>query len=76
MRNPSLFWGLVAQQLCVLRHRFVFPTGLALDKGFVYFFGPKIMIPATNEKVPPRIFGHNALPRTLAGTRIGGDGSY
>ena len=33
-------------------------------------------IPATNEKVPPKVFGHNSLPRALAGTRIGGDGSY
>ena len=25
---------------------------------------------------PPRVFGHNSLPRTLTGTRIGGNGSY
>ena len=24
----------------------------------------------------PRVFGHNSLPRTLTGTRIGGNGSY
>ena len=28
------------------------------------------------KKSPPRVFGHNSLPRTLPGTRIGGNGSY
>ena len=24
-----------------------------------------------SERIPPRVFGHNSLPRTLTGTRIG-----
>ena len=33
-------------------------------------------IPGTVKKSPPRVFGHNSLPRTLTGTRIGGNASY